>query len=164
MPEHSALNPQVQEVQIGILDLRMIKLFPLSLGDQLALTDTISEELSTFFKEFGKSDNNIVFINFTVNLIRENIVKILNMIAYEDGENGTPEKIKVDEEELLNTLTNLQLSEIVRIIYETNFEAPGKNVEALIKRIQTIFQLKGQLPLSANDMDTDLQTSTEEAS
>lgn len=154
------LNPQVKDVTIGILDLRTIQIYPLSLGDQLSLTNKVMEVLSSFYKAEA-SKNEMEFAVLIVSLIQDNILDILGMIAYETNGDEPPKKIKSDDE-LLNELTNMQLSEIIRIVYETNYAGPGKNLEGLLEMIKTIFPSSGPSPLSVSGMDINLETSTEE--
>jgi hypothetical protein len=44
MPEDNKnLNPQIHETDIGIVNLRKIKIYPLAVGHQLEMSDLISE-------------------------------------------------------------------------------------------------------------------------
>lgn len=149
-PENKKINPQVREVEIGIRDLRKIKIYPLSIGDQLKMTDLISKAIVDFFKtEQGKKE--IDFVNFVVGLIKENIGKILSFTTYVNGD------------ELIGELTNIQLVEIIDIIYSTNYEDSLKNAISLFERAKTGFQLKRQLPQSVNTIQgTESNTSTKE--
>ena len=42
------LNPQITDVEIGVRTLRKIKLYPLSVGDQMKMTAMIASTVSTF--------------------------------------------------------------------------------------------------------------------
>lgn len=123
-PEEKNLNPQITEVEIGVRDLRNIKLYPLALGDQLELSDLIGEALKAFFKvEEGSEESLALFVAFAFDLLKENIMKILKLIALDEK----PEK-------LLKEITNAQLDEIAQIINEKNFQVL-KNLKGLFGKV-----------------------------
>lgn len=140
MPEKQ-LNPQIADLEIGIRDLRTIKIYPLSLGDQLEMTDLITETVQKFFESREKIEgqNDMDFIQFFVNLLKDNLKEILNLIADED---------------ISKELSNLQTVELASLIYTMNYEESLKNAHSLFKKIQPMFQSKGQLQPSAKDTPT----------
>ncbi len=142
------LNPQATEVEIGVRSLRKITIYPLSIGDQLKTTDLISEAISGFMSREDMTD--VAFISFIVNLIRENIAKILTMATDEDGET------------LVSELSNTQVAEIAEIIYDKNYGEVAKNFESLIGKVKKLLPSMRPYPASLNDMGaTELKTSTE---
>lgn len=153
MPEkkkiNKRINPQIKSVEVGILNLRKIKIYPLSMSDQLSLTDVINEAMKSFFEaDRGGENENLVFVSFIVKTIQDNIDRIFKFIA--PGE--TPSK-------LMKEITNNQLSEIVRIIYQDNYEEPVKNVMSLFptEKIQSVLERQSQQ--SVETMATNLKTS-----
>lgn len=123
-PEDNNINPQITEVAIGVRDLRNIKLFPLALGDQLELSDLIKEALEAFFKvEEGSEEALSLFVAFAFDLIKKNLTKILKLIALDE-----------DPKELLKEITNAQVDEIARIVYQNNFEVL-KNLKSLFGKV-----------------------------
>jgi len=149
-------NPQVTETDIGVRTLRKIKIYPLSMGDQLKLTDLVSEAMQAFFgmQAEGSDDLTPEFIAFVTNLLKENIDRILEMIT--------------DEKPLLfkKDCTNTQLSEIIAIVYQENFEGPLKKVRSLFQRDEILEEATDKQILSsleqpsAKSTGTDSQTST----
>ena len=129
--DESKINPQIADLKIGIRNLRTIKIYPLSLGDQLEMTDLITETVQEFFASREKIENqeDMEFVQFFVKILRENLGKILNLIADED---------------VLKDLTNLQAVELADLIYEMNYADSIKNAQSLFKKIQPMFQSKGQ--------------------
>ena len=122
-PEEN-INPQITEVAIGVRDLRNIKLYPLALGDQLELSDVIKEALEAFFKvEEGSEEALSLFVAFAFDLIKKNLTKILKLIALDE-----------DPKELLKEITNAQVDEIARIVYQNNFEVL-KNLKSLFGKV-----------------------------
>jgi hypothetical protein len=145
--EDQMLNPQVAEVEIGIRNMRKIKVYPLSMADQLKLTDTISKALAEQFAVSPNSD--MAVIAFITKLVQENLGKILSMVTDEDGDS------------IMTEITNLQAASIAEIVYETNYGVVSKNFKSLLGKLGILFPSGRQLPPSVNDMDTGLTTSTE---
>ena len=157
MPEKKhdkRINPQIKSVEIGILKLRKIKIYPLSMSNQLSLTDIINEAMKSFFESSkGSEDENLVFVSFIVKTIQDNIKVILKFI--------TPDE---KPEAVMKEITNQQLSEIVRIVYQDNYEEPVKNVMSLFptEKIQSVLERQSQQ--SVKDTVTKLKTSTKKVS
>ena len=157
MPEKKhdkRINPQIKSVEIGILKLRKIKIYPLSMADQLELTELINKTMKSFFEsDRDGEDETLVFVSFIVKTIQENIGTILGFVS----PNETPVKI-------MQEITNQQLSEIVRIVYQDNYEGPVKNVMSLFptEKIQSVLERQSQR--SVKDTITKLKTSTGKAS
>jgi len=157
MPEkkhEKRINPQIKSVEIGILKLRKIKIYPLSMADQLSLTELINKTVKSFFESgAGSEDENLVIVSFIVKTIQDNIGRILGFISPDEK----PEVI-------MKEITNQQLSEIVRIVYQDNYEEPVKNVMSLFptEKIQSVLERQSQQ--SVKDTITNLKTSTGKAS
>jgi hypothetical protein len=160
MPENKKdnerLNPQVVDIEIGIRTLRKKKIYPLSMADQLELSDLIAQALNAFFsRETGESEEqqNMALVAFIIDLIKQNLKRILEMVT----------DVKEDEN-LLKEITNLQASEIANIIYEVNYESAVKNLKDLFEKVKGLFNSERLSQLSANDItNTDLKISTEKA-
>ena len=147
--EQKRINPQIMEVDIGIRELRKIKIYPLSMSDQLKLTDLLSSAIGVFAaKEDGED---MAVVAFIVELIKDNLGRILSMITDEDGN------------KLLEDISNLQAATIAEAVYETNYGIVAKNLKSLFAKMKTFFPSERPLPQFANDMDldTDSKTSTE---
>ena len=158
MPEKKhdkRINPRIKKTDVGILNLRKIKIYPLSMYDQRELTKIINNALKTIFEakiEKGQ-DERLVYVSFAIKAIEENIDKVFKYIAPDE----TPEVI-------MKEITNQQLSEIVRIVYQDNYEEPVKNVMSLFptEKIQSVLERQSQR--SVKDTITKLKTSTGKAS
>jgi len=143
------LNPQITSTKVGTRKLREIKIYPLSVGDQIKMSDLITKALQKFF--IGSDKGDVEYVTFLLDLIRKNIVRILEYVMDEKVSNA-----------FLDDITNFQLSEIAKIIYEVNYESPAKNVESLLSQAKNLFLLGGQLPQSVKDtLDMDLSTTSE---
>ena len=141
------INPQIKGVEIGTRDLRKVKIYPLSLGDEIEFADIITEAIAIFVDK-GIEDE--LTIPFVVNLIKENLSRIIGLITYND---------KPDD--LMKNITNLQAVEIAQMIWDVNFSEPSKNVQSLLEKIKTQYQSGRQQPQSVNDMDIDSTTFSE---
>ena len=132
MPEKKKINPQIADLEIGIRNLRTIKIYPLSLGDQLEMTDIITETAQKFFasREEIETKNDMDFAQFFVSILRDNIKKILGLIT--------------DETDIMKEISNIQTVDLANLIYEMNYAESIKNAQSLFKKIQPMFQSKGQ--------------------
>jgi len=149
------VNPRIVDVEIGIHNLRKIKVYPLSMHDQKQLTKLIDEVLKSIFKDDGgksKDDKNLIMVSRAVKAIEENIEPIFKFVLPDEN---IPK--------LMKELDNDQLSQIVEVVYNTNYKTPVKNVMSLFQTEQLESVLKRQLSQSANNMDTALNTSSKEA-
>ena len=121
-PEDRKLNPQITELLIGVRDLRKVKLYPLSLGDQLELSDIIQQGLTAFFQiEQGNEQSLAMFTGHMFTLVKENIGRLIGLLALDE----------TDTNKVLKEITNTQIEEAVRIIYRVNY-APLKNLKGLL--------------------------------
>lgn len=146
--ELKMLNPQIVEVTIGIRVLRQIKLYPLSMADQLTLTSLIVETIQKLFAE--KEGSNIEFANTLRLLISDNLGKIMTYVTDEG-------------EVLLKDISNSQACDIAEQIYEVNYEILEKKVMSLLNRVKKGFLLpKSQQPSSEDTPSTDSNISIEE--
>jgi len=132
MPEKKKINPQIADLEIGVRNLRTIKIYPLSLGDQLEMTDLITETAQKFFasREEIETKNDMDFAQFFVSILRDNIKKILGLIT--------------DETDIMKEISNIQTVDLANLIYEMNYAESIKNAQSLFKKIQPMFQSKGQ--------------------
>jgi len=146
MPENETakLNPQIVDVEIGIRELRKIKIYPLSMKDQMDLTNLIVEALNVQVIENGSTDLSIAFL---VGLIKENLEKVLKMAT--------------DEEDVMGEISNVQALEIAEVIFDVNFASVAKNFKSLSDKVMKLFPSERPSQPSVNDTDTDSKTSTE---
>jgi hypothetical protein len=145
MPEETKLNPQITDVEVGVRSLRKITIYPLSMGDQLKLTDLV---INAITKQIGGGDAADLSVAFIVKIIHENIGKILTMVSDE-------------KETILDELSNSQALEIAEILFDVNYGSVSKNFKSLSEKLMTLFQPERPLPPSVSDTDTALTTSTE---
>ena len=163
MPEdvkmEKAMNPQIHEVPIGIRDLRNIKIYPLSLGDQFKMSDLVKDVLKIFFDQVGDNpEMSPEVIASFFELFKKNFPLFISFIAPDE-----------DSTTLVNEMTNPQFSEIVEIVWRDNYEVPAKKLKGLFFReppkIEIIgSQLERPLPVSVDITGTDLRNVTENPS
>jgi len=144
--ELQKLNPQITEIEIGIRELRKVKVYPLSMADQLKLTDTITKAIAEQAHMLGQD---IAVIAFIVKIIQENLGTVLSMATDEDGN------------AMLSEISNLQAAAIAGTVYETNYGIVVKNFNGLFGKLKALFLSERLLPLSVSDTDTVSKTSTE---
>jgi hypothetical protein len=147
--EMEVLNPDIQEVTVGVRKLRKITLYPLSVVDQMKVTDLFQEALGAFLA--NKEAGDLQFVALFIAIIKTNLAKILTLVI-------EPEE---DSEALLSEITNNQLTVIANVLYEMNYALISKNVSGLLKKLP---QVKKESPLerplqqSVRSMDIDSMT------
>ena len=143
------LNPCIADAVIGIRNMRTITLYPLSMADQIAFTDLITEALQSFTQKGDMED--IAFVSFLVNLIKDNLDRLLKLVA--SDESG----------DLLSEITNSQAVAIAEIILDVNYGDAIKNAKSLIVKAQSLFQsVRPSQPSLSDTVATVLKTSSEE--
>ena len=155
------INPQVKEIKIGLRSLRKIKIYPLSVADQLELTDMITEAVGVFFSldAEGKMTEGppAEFIVFVFGLIKDNVGEIVTKVTGEE-----------DSDAILGDMSNDQLSDMITIVYKENFEAPLAKLVDLFQQkdeettAESILAKLSQ-PSVESTGDTESNTSSEEA-
>ena len=147
--EMEVLNPDIQEVTVGVRKLRKITLYPLSVVDQMKVTDLFQEVLGAFLA--NKEAGDLQFVALFIAIIKTNLAKVLALVI-------EPEE---DSEALLSEITNNQLTVIANVLYEMNYALISKNVSGLLKKLP---QVKKESPLerplqqSVKSMDIDSMT------
>ena len=144
------LNPQIKDVEIGIRNLRSIKIYPLSVSDQLTATNLVTSALQVFMTNKDVKNNDLLFVAFMLEQIRTNASEILKMVL---DETESPESV-------LKEMSNEQMMVIVRAIYEVNYESLSKNVKSLLeKKKESVSERQSQQ--SVKSMDTNSMISSE---
>lgn len=121
------INPQIRTVNIGVKELRPIKIYPLSMSDQMKMVDLVKDSfqvLIDYTQNEGTSD--VAVAETFISLVKENLPSLLKYV--------TDEEISLDE------LTNFQFTEIVGHVYKDNFEDASKNVKSLVERLSKMFK------------------------
>ena len=148
MPENEEkkLNPQITDVEIGIRNLRKITVYPLSMSDQLKLTDLITKSVT---EQLAKADGGeLSLVSFIIKMLQENIGKIITMVTDEDAK-------------VLDEISNSQAVEIADVLFDVNYGTVAKNFKSLSEKLTGLFQPERPLPPSANVTDIASETSTE---
>jgi len=131
MPEskNQNVNPRITDVYVGIRDLRKIIIYPLSIGQQLRMRDTVSK-LFEGMVSMKDDVNSATLAQYVLGFIEENIRPLLLFIISEkDLSIAGYENVDA----LLDDIDNVQLVEIVKVVYETNFKELAKNVKSLFE-------------------------------
>jgi hypothetical protein len=126
------INPQITEITIGKRTLRKIKVYPLSLGDEIKVSNIFNEVVSVLFASLSMAEdenkmNMVAVVTTFFKLIRENLGSVLSLITDEDGE------------QLVNDITNVQAEEVINTIIRTNFGEVSKNLKGLLEKMKTLF-------------------------
>jgi len=126
MANQEKLNPDVKEINVGVETLHSVKIYPLSISDQKKLTNSVVDIVQKFSEVDFSSISNEEAFNFLRELVFDNIEVLLEYIT------------KEEERPSLDELTNAQLSQIIDIVFEVNFEVFIKNYKNLLQKFQQI--------------------------
>jgi hypothetical protein len=147
------LNPQSQEVVVGIKTLRKITLYPLSLGDQFDLKSLVIEALQGFFSATNQLDYQLVVI--ILDLFTKNLGKVMELATCGEEKGDA----------ILKEVTNNQATAIAEVIYAMNYEDPIKNVRSLFNKVtgnEQQLPLERPSPTLSHDIqNTESKTSSE---
>ena len=130
------MNPQIATVEIGIKTLRSVLIYPLSVSDQLNLTNIITGVIQEI-ASVGDSKDDMETVNIAIDAIKINLAKIL-VFVLDKGE-----EISFDE------LSNAQLVEVVDIIFEANYEDQIKNLKRLVEKARILWSSAPSSPKSS---------------
>lgn len=148
MEELNVLNPQIVEIVIGIRKLRKIKIYPLSMADQLQLTSLVVVALQKLFNQ--REENNFIFAELIKDMVTNNLGKIMSYITDEG-------------EEILKDISNSQAMDIAECIFDMNYGVLEKKTKGFLEKIKKVFLLPKLPPTSSEDTPSiDLNISTEE--
>lgn len=144
----SKLNPLIRKVEIGTRKLKEVEIYPLSLANQLEMSQLFVKAIQDILSE--SPENNFEIANAVRKAISDNIGKVLSLITDEG-------------EKLLSDITNTQAVEIAEIVYDSNYGILEKKVKSLVEKIRQTFRLEPSLPASSDSThNTDLKISSDE--
>ena len=134
----SKLNPQIKTAEVGINELREIKLYPLSIHSQQKMGEEIQGILKGFFalKEGEENEEEQEKADFSMatmvsDVIKKNLGVLLALAVCDDDE-----KVCSGEKTnpMLDDLTNLQAINIGKIIYDQNYGDVLGELKSLIPK------------------------------
>jgi hypothetical protein len=136
------LNPEVREVEIGIRELRPVKLYPLSFRDQTQASDLIGEAMQKLIEAQSKPD--ITFVKEILDLISRNADRILGLVM-DKNEKG---------DDVLAEISNQQLLAIAEAVWDVNYTAIQKKIQSIVGTLEAVNQSQRmrQSPLSLEDI------------
>lgn len=140
--EKLVLNPQVTGVEVGIRNLRKIKIYPLSVAQQWAMSDLITQALQVFMQRESKNDYE--FVSNLLALIKDNLAMALTLVT---------DLSEQECSDLFSEMTNVQMAKIIETIYDINYKPISKNVASLLEKIVTVFPSGRPSPMSASVTD-----------
>jgi len=146
-----ALNPDIDHVTVGRKKLRKIEIYPLSLADQLSMTEVVVGLVNTFLAMEESSD--LSFIEMLLNTTQGHFKDILGSITEDE-----------DVEVLLGEITNRQAQAIGEKIYEMNYSFLKKKIEPWIKKLKErrgLAAAPSLQPVSEDIPSTTFPTTTE---
>jgi len=127
------LNPDIKEVNVGIKEIRKVKIYPLSMTDQFKLTESLSQVINEMSSGMDLSNlANEEVLEFMQRILSENLIQVLEYVTTEE------------DRPTLDELTNNQFYEIANVLFEVNFEGLIKNFMNLFERAKSLKGTKKQ--------------------
>ncbi len=127
-------NPRIQSIDLGTRELKSFRIFPLSMADQFRLTDAISKVADEYQEsqvdpELPEEEENAATnsAKIVLRFLQENIGSVLSMVTEESNRPS------------LSDIDNVQLSELVELLYSMNYENTIKNFQGFIKKVKDLF-------------------------
>ena len=128
------LNPNIRNLVIGIRKPRTIVIYPLSIGDQLKMSETIANLLTMITATEDITDGT-AFISNVLSLIQNNLKDFLKFVL-EEGENP---------DQVLNEMSNIQAVELCELIYAMNYEDTLKKTKEIVRKVQNLKTLSASM-------------------
>jgi len=136
----SALQPVVKEVIVGIREPKSVKIYPLSVAQQLKAKEVITTALEKMASVNSTADAvaNTSGLSDDINdMIAPVLMGNVLLDTIEDSLSSFLEmSTNPDDNVTLDSVTNDQAVDIATIIYELNFESVIKKVQGLMERIK----------------------------
>jgi len=124
-----SLKEKTRQFTIGITEEKEVTIYPLSLGDQLDLLETI-KAIVTKLTQFDSSSYSVEsVVSDLLEVAAGDLVKFLEKVIREDFS--------------IYEISNDQLYELIMLVYEMNFQRFSKNLKSLFKMKDN---LEGQIP------------------
>ena len=130
----NTMNPMIMSVTVGIRELKEKTIYPLSVSDQMKVTDLIGTVIDSIADDKnieGLSD--VEIIKKFAGSIETNISEILGYVT------DPKDPISLDD------IDNNQLSVLLDCIFTVNYEGSAKNLKALWERAKGLFPSAKQL-------------------
>lgn len=148
------LNPDIRIIRYGKKELTEVTIYPLSVRDQFKLVDLITSVVQDLASVQSGNLNDLTFVSLVMKAVEENVTKILAICA-------DIEESQADE--IIGSMTNTQLADLVESIWNTDFEPMLKKGKSLFDRAKSMFSSRRSLPDSSNStLNIGSNTSTEE--
>lgn len=118
-------------LEVGVREVKEVAVYPLSLAHQLQLSDMIFDVAQAFMaidfdaEDIEGKDNSVKAVESAIDILKDNITKLFPLIA--DEGDITAENI-----------TNVQLFELAKIVYEVNYADLAKNLKSLPQKMKTL--------------------------
>lgn len=150
------LNPAITVVDYGKREIKSITIYPLSVGDQLKVTEIIAQVISDVVdrESAGGKMSNFAYMNLAISAIKDNIAKLIPLIS----------DLKTEEVDgFLDDLTNDQLLDIADVVWKTSYEPSIKKGQDLFARMRNLFPSKRSPQASSSGIQaTPLTESSDE--
>jgi len=134
-------NPQIEEWEVGIREVKSLKVYPLSIGQQIKASDMIEEALAKFFGQQITNINKEV-VSFVLDTVIKNVKQVIAFVT-------DPEDLSFNGysnvDNLLDDVSNNQFSDFISLIKEMNYDELLKNLKGPLKRMLTLLPSEDEI-------------------
>lgn len=131
MSDTVGLRPDIQEWEFGIRELTRVKVYPLSMSDQL---DFIPKAYRGFQDVVQKGDK------FTDDSEETNMLVMNEIITFIQQEIEALSLLVLDNKVDFTKCTNAQIVNLATIIYDVNYGDSLKNAKSLMEKVIRLFR------------------------
>jgi hypothetical protein len=144
MDDLQRLNPQPRMFSIGTRKKYPVSIYPLSFGDQLKVSDAMTEVIQQFAAASGGGMTNAAVVSFAIKTITERIEDIFKFCT-------DPEEVKTILADagvsgISFLMTNEQVVDFAEVVFMDNFDRAIKKGKDLFERIKSQFQSERSSP------------------
>lgn len=130
-------NPRIKSLYIGIRNLRKIKIYPLSIGQEIETAEIIGTLINIASQEQEENDlNNLQVMEVMGKIIKDKVSEIIAFV--------TDPKDNVS----LHEFDNFQFLEFIEIILDVNFGEHTKKFKEIREKLMNLFPSPNSLPKS----------------
>lgn len=130
-------NPRIKSLYIGVRNLRKIKIYPLSIGQEIETAEIIGTLINIASQEQEENDlNNLQVMEVMGKIIKDKVSEIIAFVT--DPEDNVS----------LHEFDNFQFLEFIEIILDVNFGEHTKKFKEIREKLMNLFPSPNSLPKS----------------
>lgn len=149
----SQTNPRIKKIKIGKKELVEIKVYPLSIGDEMSFVEIFGDAFLRFSAAEDMEQTDELFVLTVIQLLKDNIRTLIDFVVDKDE---WVSMCSSNAPDILSQIDNEQMIELVTAVYDTNFKPLEKKAQTLADKIKEMIShtKRSSIPSSADSSDT----------